>query len=131
MRADSKQEAYEKWRKVMIRDGARMRVYRRDVDRLRAAFADKSYALVERPAPGFVPLVLRHMTNEDFAALFWREPTLIVIDGKPAASSLCELCPNMLACYSDGRDIKYGFQCRPAGTAIRDNAAKRKKGARH
>lgn len=122
--------SYDAWRRAQI-TGRKLRVYRRDVEALRAAFADKSYALVRYPESGFVPLVVRHMNNAALAALFWREPELIVIDGKAVARSLCDLCPSMLSCMAEGRDRTPGFQCRPSGSAIKSNARKRRKGARH
>ena len=90
----------------------RLRIYDDEAGRLRRLYADKSYALTRcwgnEDREGLVFLINRHMTSELWRQLYWLDPHLVVIDGRPYRS-LCSLCMERFLCA--GKANGAAFEC--------------------
>jgi hypothetical protein len=71
---------------------SKLRVYETNPE-LEALFADKDFAI----ADGFIPIMPRHMTADNWRHLFWHQPTLVVIKGR-RYPDLCSICVDALKC---------------------------------
>jgi hypothetical protein len=119
-------KTFEDKRREKIRQGdLRLKVFDDDDGRLAKLFADKSYAIVQ--GDRFIPLLPRHMTNDNWRELFWRGTKKVVIHGRKY-KSLCNACRLGLSCLSKGNGRRYEFDCKASGDNMIVPLTTRKKG---
>ena len=97
--------SFESKRQEKMQKG-KMRVVAGDVDGLFKLFADKSYAVTKEGH--FVPLIPRHMTNENWRELFWLQPRKVLIHGQ-VYKSMCSICMSALECMKLKHN--WDFEC--------------------
>lgn len=120
-------KTFEDKRREKLNDN-KMLLYSSNIDELEHLFRDKSYALVSHPGNGgFVPLIPRHMTNENWRNLFWMGVTKLVVHSI-MFRSLCSACRLRFECLKDGVNSKYSFECKARPESLIIPMSKRRKG---
>jgi hypothetical protein len=121
----TKTQTFEDKRREKLSGDLRLKVFNDDKGALAKCFADKSYAIVGDDM--FVPLIPRHMTNDNWRELFWRGVKKVVIHGRKY-KSLCNACRLGLSCLSKGNGRRYEFECKASGDNMIVPLTTRKRG---
>lgn len=106
----------------------RMKVVDDNDGSLRLLFADKSYALVRsHVVSGFVHIIPRHMTDDNWRELFWLGIDELVLHGRKY-KDLCSVCTMAMTCVNRGVGIRPTFECEASAETIDIEKTLRKKG---